>query len=80
MEENFNRIWGVIATAVPIGMAFTTLIIQAINKPNVTTTWGKVQLIIGRVFSFSTYNDAGKKAGFEFKLPVVQSAAPEKRH
>ena len=76
--DNFDRIWAIVAVAVPMAMGLVTLIVQAVNKPNVSTTWGKIQLIVSRVFSFSTHRDAGNKVGFEFKLPVVQSAAPKK--
>jgi hypothetical protein len=33
-------------------------------------------MIIGRIFSLSTYKDAGAVQGFEMKLPL-QSAAPK---
>ncbi len=76
--ENFDRIWGLVAVAVPMAMGLVSIIVAAVNKPNISTTWGKIQLIIGRVFSFSTYGNAGNKQGFEFKLPVIQSADPRK--
>ena len=74
--ENFDRIFALIATVIPLLMGMVTLIVQAINKPDVTTTWGKVQYIIGRIFSLSTFKNAGAVKGFEMKLPL-QSAAPK---
>jgi len=74
--ENFERIWALVLTTVPLVMAVVTLVVQAINKPSATTTWGKIQLIISRLFSLSTYKDAGAVKGFEMKLPL-QSATPK---
>jgi len=74
--ERFDEIWALVATAVPLVMGVVTLIVQALNKPDVTTMWGKIQAIIARIFSFSTYKDAGAVRGFEAKLPL-QSATPK---
>ena len=73
--ENFDRIWALVATVLPLLVGLVTLIVQAVNKPDVTTTWGKVQYILGRIFSLSTFKNAGAVKGFEMKLPL-QSADP----
>jgi hypothetical protein len=77
--ENFDRIWGLVAVIIPLVMGVVTIVVQAIDKPNVTTMWGKAQLIIGRVFSFSTFRNAGNQEGFEAKLPLLQTANRKKR-
>lgn len=74
--DSFDRIFEIIVQVVPMAMALVTLIVGAVNKPNVSTTWGKVQYIIGRIFSLTTYKNAGAKQGYEFKLPVLESADP----
>lgn len=75
--DNFDRIWGIILQVIPMALSLGTLVVGAINKPDVSTTWGKIAYIIGRVFSVTTFRDAGAQQGFEFKLPVLQSADPK---
>jgi hypothetical protein len=74
--ENFERIMAIVASTLPLVLGVVTLVVQAVNKPDVTTKWGQVQLIIARIFSLSTFKNGGAVKGFEMKLPL-QSATPK---
>lgn len=74
--EQFDKIWGIVAAVVPMLMGIATLIVNATETPKDNEIMGKIALIIGRVFSFSTFKDpATGKANVS--VPVLGSAKPK---
>ena len=73
--EQFDKIWGIIAAVIPMAMGIATLVVNATETPKDNEIVGKIALIIGRVFSFSTFRDENGKANLS--LPVLQSAKPK---
>jgi len=73
--EQFDKIWGIIAAVIPMAMGIATLIVNATETPKDNEIVGKIALVIGRIFSFSTFKDANGKANLS--LPVLQSARPK---
>ena len=75
MEENFDKIWGIIITAVMAVVPIVTLIVQATPTPKDDNIWGKIALVLGRVFSAKSYQGADGKS--KISVPVIQSAKPK---
>lgn len=74
--EQFDKVWGIVAVVVPMLVSMATLIVNATETPKDNEIVGKIALIIGRIFSFSTFRDpATGKANVS--LPVVGSAKPK---
>lgn len=74
--EQFDKIWGIIATVIPMLMAIVTMITAATDTPKDDEIVGKIALIIGRVFGLSSFRDpvTGKANA---SLPVLGSAKPK---
>ena len=75
--EQFDKIWGIVAVVIPMLVSMATLIVNATETPKDNEIVGKIALIIGRIFSFSTFRDpeTGKA---NVSVPVLQSAKPKK--
>ena len=73
--DGFDSIWSIVATVVPMIMGIVTLVVTATPTPKDDTYWGKIALVIGRVFSFTTYQGADGK--INASLPVLGSAKPK---
>jgi hypothetical protein len=73
--EQFDKIWGIIAAVIPMAMGIATLVVNATETPRDNEIVGKIALIIGRIFSFSSFRDKDGKANIS--IPVLQSAKPK---
>lgn len=76
MLENFDNIWGIVILAVGAIVPIITLIVQATPTPRDDEVWGKIALIIGRIFGAKSFRDpvTGKS---NWSMPVLQSAKPK---
>jgi len=73
--EQFDRIFGIIATAVLTLIPVVTLIVQSTPTPKDDDVWGKIALVLGRLFGAKTFADASGKSNIS--IPVLQSAKPK---
>jgi len=75
MEEQFDKIWGIIITAIAAVVPIVTLIVQATPTPKDDNIWGKISLVLGRIFSAKSFEGADGKSNIS--IPVIQSAKPK---
>ena len=76
--ENFDRIWAIITAAILAVVPIVTLIVQSTATPKDDNIWGKIALVLGRVFGAKTFQDpvTGKS---NISIPVLQSAKPKQQ-
>ena len=74
--ENFDNIWGIITAAVLAVVPIVTLIVQSTDTPRDDDIWGKISLVLGRIFSAKSFQDpaTGKS---NISVPGLQSAKPK---
>lgn len=60
--ENFDNIWAIIGAALAAIIPVITLIVNQVASPKGNTIWSKIAIIIARIFSLSTFEDASGKA------------------
>jgi len=73
--ENFESIWGIIVTAVAAVVPIVTLIVQATPTPKDDNIWGKIALVLGRLFGARSFADKDGKSNVS--LPILGSAKPK---
>ena len=74
MEENFNNVWGILVGAIAAVVPIVTMIVQATPTPKDDNIWGKIALVLGRVFSAKSYQ--GEDGKSKISVPIIQSAKP----
>lgn len=74
--ENFDNIWGIIVSAILAIVPIVTLIVQSTPSPKDDEIWGKIALVLGRLFSAKSFADpvTGKS---NISVPILQSAKPK---
>jgi len=74
--DNFDNIWTIVAAAVAAIIPIVTLIVQSTDTPRDDDIWGKIALILGRLFGAKSFRDpvSGKS---NISIPVIQSAKPK---
>ena len=73
--DQFDNIWGIITAAIMAVVPIVTLIVQATPTPKDDNIWGKIALVLGRIFSAKSYQGADGKS--KISVPVIQSAKPK---
>jgi len=75
--EQFDNIWTIVGAAIFALIPIVTLIVQSTDTPKDDDIWGKIALILGRLFGARSFRDpeTGKS---NVSIPVLQSAKPKK--
>lgn len=73
--DQFENVWGIIVAAVLAIVPIVTLIVQATPTPKDDNIWGKIALVLGRLFGAKTFEDVNGKSNVS--IPVLGSAKPK---
>jgi len=73
--DQFDNIWGIITAAIMAVVPIVTLIVQATPTPKDDNIWGKIALVLGRIFSAKSFE--GKDGKSKISVPIIQSAKPK---
>lgn len=73
--DKFESVWSILIVVIPTIVGVVTLIVQATPSPKDDNVWGKIALVLGRLFGAKTFADENGKS--TISVPVLQSAKPK---